>query len=111
MARNRLMIASGILAIAACVVLAVAILPARAGVTKANFNRVKIGMTRAEVTTILGPAVYGYQECELAPWVDFWNHDDGKDACVIEYFEGGVVDTHWLRDRESLIEKIRRCLP
>ena len=106
------MIVSGLLATAACVTLfVVAIMPARAGVTKANFGRINLGMTRAEVATILGTPVYGYQECELAPWVDYWNHDDGKDACVVEYFEGGVVDQHWLRDRETMVEKIRRWLP
>jgi hypothetical protein len=112
MARNRLMIMSGIMAGAVCAaLLAIAMLPARAGVSKPNIDRVKVGMARAEVAIILGPPVYGYQECELAPLVDYWNHDDGKDACIVEYFEDGVVDMHWLRDRETMIDRLRRYLP
>jgi hypothetical protein len=112
MINKRLIVMGGAIAMAACAVLfVIAMLPPRVGVAKANFDRIKVGMTRADVATILGPPVYGYQECDLAPWVDFWNHDDGKDACVVEYFEDGVVDTHWLRNRETMVEKIRRWLP
>jgi hypothetical protein len=112
MSKTRLAIASGTLASAArAVLLVIAIMPARTGVTKANFDLVKVGMTRAEVAAILGPPVYGYQECDLAPWVDFWNHDDGKDACVVEYLDDGVVDMHWLRNRETMADRIWRYLP
>jgi hypothetical protein len=40
--------------IAAYMVVVVVVLPTRSGVTKANFNRIKMGMTYAEVVEIIG---------------------------------------------------------
>ena len=41
----------------------IAILPPRPGVTKANLNRIKVGMTKAEVETLLGKSTDSFTEC------------------------------------------------
>ena len=61
--RKRLILASATVLALACIVLAtLAMLPPRPGVTKANFDRIKIGMTTMEVEAIFG------ESTEFIPW-------------------------------------------
>ena len=57
MTKKHLMVAVAILAACAPLVLAVlAILPPRPGISKANFDRITVGMSKAEIQEILGGA-------------------------------------------------------
>src|SRR5260370_20047910 len=53
--KRRVVIALLVAGIIGVVIGVLALLPARQGVTKANFDRIEIGMTRPDVEAILGP--------------------------------------------------------
>ena len=53
--RRRILLSAAVLAASVCIALGVlSLLPPRPGVTKANFDRIEVGMTLAEVEAILG---------------------------------------------------------
>ena len=82
-----------------------AMLPPSPGVTKANFDRIEKGMTKAEVEQIFGEK--GEWDAEIDRLV--WQADDGTWACVW-FIDGCVTQTNWLNPNETLLEKIRRWL-
>ena len=52
--KRRLHISFGILAACVCLALGVLVMRSRPGATKANFDRIELGMTLAEVEAIIG---------------------------------------------------------
>jgi hypothetical protein len=98
----------------------------RSGVTKANFDRIKKGMTRAEVESILAEPlrkpdrVYRTSPTLLTSsgiWCQVaWHGPDG--ACAEFSFHNDVVysdDKKWTPSTETVGEKLRRwlrsCIP
>jgi SmpA / OmlA family len=107
------------------VVLAVRILRFEPGVSKANFDRVEVGMTKADVDAILGsphvsvdviPYTYapvsgaGTELCGTEPVWEHWHAQDRSVRIVIEFVDELVVDASWHGPKETLIDKLRRWL-
>jgi hypothetical protein len=112
MAKKRLLLIAGLLASIACMVLvALALLPPRAGVTKEKFDRIEIGMTVVEVETILGGTgqpFHGFaNKKHLETFV--WPDDDGSLA-FIDVSENLVTDKKWQPSPEKILDKLRRWL-
>lgn len=93
---------------------ALAMLPERPGVSKANFDRVKKGMTRAEAEAIFGmPASCYGQHWGLFSRVSVhWKSDDGARADFDLNNEIGIIDSDgtWTPSTETINEKFRRWL-
>jgi hypothetical protein len=87
-----------------------AMLPPRPGVTKANFDRVKEGMTLAEVEEIFGRVrdLQGASPVEGTVLM-FWQETDGSWA-RIEFLDDRVSATVWGDSDQTIINKIRRWL-
>ena len=107
--RKRLLLAAGTMAGLVGVVLVVlTMLPPNTGVTKANFDRIKDGMTMNEVELIFG---------EESKWstgriggsiIEIWESADGASACV--RFREDVASKTWTPSSETIPDKIRRWL-
>ena len=100
----------GVLLVAtACLVLGVlAMLPPRSGVTKANFDEIKNGMTVTEVEQILGDRA-SIKNQEGRGRLDTWLNGDGSNASV--WFSNGiVVQKAWTESTETLLAKLCRWL-
>jgi hypothetical protein len=79
----------------------------RPGVTKANFDRIEIGMTMAEVEEILGGKGKSFDEDDKA--FMYWDADDGSLA-TIRFVDNCVPDKTWYDSDETIPDKIRRWL-
>jgi hypothetical protein len=86
-------------------------LPPRPGVTKANFERIRKGMTVEEVKEVFGETHF-----RIGPawgkntWVSFWS-DSKRSAAVCFDDDGCVIETQWrLIASETFLEKLRRWL-
>jgi hypothetical protein len=107
------------------------ILPPRPGVTKANFDRIEVGMTKAQVEGIFGAEgeVTRDDKALIAEILGKEFERDGKSLKVrgdlsvcriwganngsgaqIEFVDDCVVDKQWLETDESFLKKIRRWL-
>jgi hypothetical protein len=106
--------------IAGCIGLALiipALRPPRPGVTKGNFDRIEIGMTRAEVEEILGPPTEDFPRGVLALGLGIdgpiWENDRGDEA-QIRFDENNRVKARdwdeWPDDR-GVFEKLMDQLP
>ena len=108
MTRKRLLLYAAFLTACICLPLGVAaMLPAKLGVSQANLGRVEIGMTLAEVETILG------KHGEVAKFHGFeWVGDDG-DAWVFFDEDSRVTEKRWheFPDERTLSERLLDCLP
>jgi hypothetical protein len=109
MKRRFLILAAGLVAFVGLVLGVLAMLPPRIGVTKANFDRIEIGMTRAEVGEILGSlgsdkdSRHFYAEHKLlVRWEGDWVRMDAV-------FENGVVcdKSFYNEPLETFGEKMR----
>lgn len=81
-----------------------AMLPPRPGVTKVNFDRVKKGMTLAEVQAILG------DEGEVpGPGRRIWRHTD-KTVIIVDSDEHGGFNQQFFPSDETFADKLRRWL-
>jgi hypothetical protein len=80
------------------------------GVTKANFNRIKLGMSLKNVEAIFGRPSDGLMVCD--PKRPRWHEDyGGDDWCWIILDENGVVtEKVWSPGTSSLIERTTRRL-
>ena len=106
--RKRLLVAAGTMAgLVGVVLVVVAMLMPRPGVTKADFERIQIGMTEAEVESIFGgkgQPGFGHQ----SPW-KYWTADNGSFAALI--IDEDRVDLKlWFKSNETFSDKIRRWL-
>jgi hypothetical protein len=89
--RRRLMWSAAILAAIVTVVLGVlAMLPAQPGVTKANFDRIEIGMFSDEVELILGEPMQPHMRELNTNDRDIWRDSDGS-TVRIDYFRDSVT--------------------
>jgi hypothetical protein len=84
------------LGIVAAVLIVLALLPPRPGVTKENFDRIEIGMTEAEVEAIFGEAasIVGGKV-----WSEYENELVG--AATIAWDNNGRVEEVWWRGRHD----------
>ena len=123
MTKKRLLLIGGFLAACVCLLLGVgAVMPTGPGVTKANFDRIQVGMTKPEVR-----AIFGRSEAFIAPASgevpvannENWGAADGSYASI--WFSGGipddleeedyrVVSMTWHESSETPFQKIRRWL-
>jgi hypothetical protein len=92
----------------------IAMLPPSPGITKANYDRVEMGMTRGDVEAIFGEP--DSRLLAISPdgsrRIDLWKADNGAMA-VIHFLDGRV--TNWeqckrIESQEGIGEKIRRWL-
>ena len=111
--RKRLLLSTAALAVLACVVLLVlAMLPPRPGVTKANFDRIKVGMTEDDVARILG------RRADLSTPVSstlpntirraHWQ-GDGETKVSVTFYDEAAMGRTW-ESPETFLEKIQRWL-
>lgn len=111
--KRRYLISTVVIAAGVCVALAVfAMLPTHPGVTKANFDRIEKGMTRAEVEAVLG--IESTPLLEIRKWLpstsgEVWHHADGSSATIM-FDNGRVYIMHWSESTESLTDKLHRWL-
>jgi hypothetical protein len=88
-----------------------ALLPPHPGVTKANYDRIQKGMTKAEVEEIFGEKgeLNFLDEETLTFRMLYWKERD-RSCAVIEFTGDCVVDKGWGDSDETILEKIRRWL-
>ena len=112
MTRRRVFVIAGILVSVACIVLVtLAMLPPRPGVTKANFDRIEEGMNAATVKEILGkePALTdGWESMRRSGTVMVWVGDDGGVSMV--FYDDAATDIRWSGSTETITDKLYRWL-
>ena len=102
--RKRLLLAAGTMAGLVGVGLVVLTMFPWPGVTKANFDRIEDGMSRAEVERLLGGK--GESLTRATCW---WAADDG--SSIVIFFTNDVLRSkHWGPSQEDIPDKIRRWL-
>ena len=106
--RKRVILAAGTMAgLVGSALLVLAMLP-RPGVTKANFDRIEDGMTRAEVQGFFRDQPHqvrsGGDLCACT-----WQGDDGSIALVV-FRDDRAVEMRWGESTETILDKIRRWL-
>jgi hypothetical protein len=113
MTKSRLLAGSGLLAFVVIVLGVLAMLPPRVGVTKANFDRIEMGMALKEVEDIFGVA--GHLDSTAIPMDGVltsylsWDHDDRSGATIS--FSNNRADTKkWIASNQTITEKVRRWL-
>ena len=89
-----------------------AMLPPSPGVTKANFDRIQEGMTKAEVEDIFGRTTWKTEpHWRRSHTNEIWSSDDGEYAVVIVFNERGTaVIGESFDSNEPFLDKIRRWL-
>lgn len=89
-----------------------AMLPPRPGVTKANFDRIRIGRTLVEVQEIFGTKGFIFTIDipfpEGTTW-RVWQADDGSNV-QIGFVDDCVVGGEWNDSNETTLDKLRRLL-
>jgi len=113
MTKKRLLVAFGLVAFIGIILGVLAMLPPHTGVTKANFDRVELGMGRAEVEAIFGgPSVRKFQyRVDREVYVRrIWLQSNGNDGAWIEFADDHVCDSGWGGIDETILDKIRRWL-
>ena len=82
-------------------------LPPGPGVTKANFDRITVGMTPEQVEDIFGqPGVMAPHEGKLEGW---WVTANGSDASIL-FSDCGVACKSWHDSEETYLQRLRRWL-
>ena len=111
MTKRRLLLIAGPLAAVAVTLGVLAMLPPRPGVTKENFDRIEVGMTRAEVEVILGgPAGPAFRRRSR----DEWDSNENDDSVAIRFDNNDrVLEKHWLGmpDERTAFDKLLDRLP
>lgn len=118
MKRRYLTVAVGLFAVAGIALGVLAMLPARSGVTKANFDRIEIGMTADDAERIFGcPAtpelgwcVWSGRRFDEPSGGQGWIAKDRSAVAMISYQEGRIVEKAWSSLDESILKEIRRWL-
>src|SRR5437868_1296173 len=119
MTRKRYLAVAGMLAILVGAGFGVGMmLPPAPGVTKANFDRIEIGMTGGDVEAILGERTIMQKvnggSGGLMVWIDRWEGDNRASATIVyswhESGEGRVASKRWTPSKETILEKLRRWL-
>jgi hypothetical protein len=105
MTKKRLLLIASVPLTIAVTLGVLAMLPPSPGVTKANFDRIQDGMTRAEVEQILG----GKGKMGGVKLWRFWEGNDGSEA-GIAFIDDCVTEKRWTIYNETILDKIRRWL-
>ena len=111
--RKRVILAAGTMAgLVGVVLVVVAMLPPSPGVTRANFDRIEKGMTRAQVEAILGQKADG----RMGVWDQLattWTNDTAREQISIGFDENDLVE--WtvvtFTDDRTLYQEFRDWLP
>ena len=108
MTKNRLILLASVPLTFAVTLGVLAMLPPGPGVTKANFDRIREGMTYDEVEHILGQEGIHRERREAVLY--YWEADNGSQAWI--QFQGDfcVVEKRWHDSDETFFDKIRRWL-
>jgi hypothetical protein len=135
MTKTRLLLLASVPFTIAMTLSVFAMLPPRPGVTKANFDRIEKGMTRAEVEEIFGGKGTTWETFwmrsdadihkemtkaemhemfvrEGKGWQRFimrWGEDDGAQAGILIQNDC-VVAKQWFDSNETFLDKVRRWL-
>jgi len=117
--KRRSLISAAVLAACVCIALGVlAMMPPRPGVTKANFDRIKEGMTLEEVTSIFGSkeasngVVAGTIFSQKCDRYHRWEDDDWSCSATVGFRENQVMQMVWSGERrkKTFTDKLRRWL-
>jgi hypothetical protein len=104
---KRWFISTGIMAaLVGAVLVGLAMLPPKPGVTEAKLAQIKTGMTKEDVEDLFG------EEGTEFEWggVDTFSWPRSNGGTVAIWFNSGRVGHVNVRDPENTIQKIRRCL-
>jgi hypothetical protein len=102
---------AGFLATSVCLTLAtLAMLPPRPGVTKANFDRIKIGMAEEDVFETFGKKEPAGAYPSAGGSGCVWNNDDGSSADIEFDLNFKVRKTSWSTPTEGIGEKLCRWI-
>ena len=108
MTKKRLLLIASLPLVTAAMILGVlAMLPPRPGVTKANFDRIEKGMTKAKVVEVFGRKGFISPRSGLDHGI--WRADDGSEA-LIYFSHDAVTEKRWSGSKETNLDKIRRWL-
>jgi hypothetical protein len=118
MTKKRLLLFGGFLAACVCLPLGVvAMMPSSPGVTKANFDRIQEGMTKAQVQEIFGEEgrvsnlVFEIDRKKSRYWMDFRANDWSLAWIAVHPDDDEIViEKKWQDSGETFSDKIRRWL-
>lgn len=105
-----LLAAIGLASLIGLPILVIALLPNRPGVTRANFHRIAIGMTKPDVENIFGGEPAKRMPRHLRGKLFVWFNDDGRRAAEIFFDEQGQVSDKEWRDW-TLLGRVREEFP
>jgi hypothetical protein len=108
MTKKCLLIAGTLAAFACLLLVAIALLPMRTGVTKANFDRIEKGMMYADVEAIFDEPAW-FDHGDHTRHLADWRREDGAVARVV-FVDGSATDILWFDSTETFSEKFRRWL-
>jgi len=109
--RRRILFSVSILAACVCIALGVlAMLPPRPGVTKANFDRIEKGMSRAKVREIFGEKAIMWVELTSHPetMTERWTDESAAAWIVYHFNDDAVMRMSWVEP--AFTDKLRRWL-
>ena len=109
MTKKRLLLIASVPLIAAVALGVLSILPPRPGVTKANFDRIEKGMTKAEVEAIFGEKGNWWDGAAQKGQAMCWTAKDGSGA-LVEFVDECVAIKQWADSRETVLDRFRRWL-
>ena len=95
MTKKRLFLLASLPLVIAVALGVLAMLPPSPGVTKANFNRIEIGMTIAEVEAILGGPANTPAELPYWDYVTWFGEDDTTASIRINIHDHRVYAKTW----------------
>jgi hypothetical protein len=107
MTKKRFLLIALLLVSVAVTLGVLAMLPPRPGVTKANFDRIQMGMTLAEVQEIFG------EKGRLMDGADkfvLWETEDRSSWVDIDFLDDRLVDLAWHDATETTFNRICRWL-
>jgi hypothetical protein len=109
MKKKYLLLVAAIAIIAVSAFVLAVVLATEPGVTKANYDLVKRGMSYAEVVELFGskPTVAYLNRRVDATGLVYWRDADGSIA-LVTFSDGRVVDFEWADSNETIWDKLRR---
>lgn len=114
MTKRRWLAIAGVLGILACMTLLVLVLkPAGPGVTKTNFDRIKAGMSRAEVEELFGrpaDARYLHGGLKIRHTVEVWHGVEGEATIISDEARGLVAKEEWSPRDANILQRVLRLL-
>lgn len=110
--KRRYLLSAAVLAACVCLALGVlAMLPPRPGVTKANFDRVEVGMTIDEANSVFGGKWNGDVSSSNGRRIAYiWIGPDGSEAFINVSGEIVTAGKDWHPATETFSDKLRRWL-